>query len=255
MRALSPLESRWTRVGRFGVHYRAPAASARDSLPLIGIHGLGVSTRYLLPSLERLARDRPVYAPDLPGFGRSERPAHTLDVFDHARFVLTWMDRIGVERAVLFANSMGCQVAVEAAIAEPERAACLILVGPTADPAAPTLSRHFARLALDATREPAKLNWVVTTDYLRAGPRRTFVTARHMLRHRAEERLPLVQAPTLVIRGERDVIVPQAWAAEAASLVPRGRLAVVAAAAHCAHFGWADAVVRLTSAFIAEHGD
>ena len=220
---------------------------------MVGVHGLGVSTRYLRPSLARLARERAVYAPDLPGFGRSERPTQALDVVEHARFVSAWMDVIGVERAALFANSMGCQVAVEVAIREPDRAACLVLVGPTADPAARTLVRQLGRLALDSTREPVALNWVVTTDYLRAGPRRTLLTARHMLRHRVEERLPLVQAPTLVVRGERDPIVPQAWAAQAAGLAPRGRLAVVDRASHCAHFGWADAVVRLTSGFIVEH--
>ncbi|HEX2088386.1 MAG TPA: alpha/beta fold hydrolase [Actinomycetota bacterium] len=43
-------------------------------------------------------------------------------------------------------------------------------------------------------------------------------------------------APTLVVRGSRDMMVPQRWAEEAAALLPNGRLAVVPGAAHCVNY-------------------
>jgi 2-hydroxy-6-oxonona-2,4-dienedioate hydrolase len=69
-----------------------------------------------------------------------------------------------------------------------------------------------------------------------------------MLRDPVEEKLPLVEAPTLVVRGGRDLIVSQRWAEEFAALLPRGRLLVVPGAAHAVNYddpeALADAVLR-----------
>jgi pimeloyl-ACP methyl ester carboxylesterase len=89
-------------------------------------------------------------------------------------------------------------------------------------------------------------------DYLRAGPVRDFVTLRHALRDRMEEKLPQVQAPALVIRGEHDPIVPQRWAEEVAALLPHGRLAVVRGAAHVVNYSRPDEVARLVTQFFDE---
>ena len=151
--------------------------------------------------------------------------------------------------AVVFANSMGCQVAVELALRARQRVAALVLVGPTPDPAAPTLRRQFARLALDSTREPAALNWVVASDYLRRGPRNTLRSAREMLQHRMGERAPLVEVAALVVRGERDPIVSQPWANELARRL-HGEIAVIPGAAHAAHFTHPEDVVAAAARFL-----
>src|SRR4028119_2296736 len=57
---------------------RASEAGAAASPPVVLVHGLVVSGRYMVPLLEELARSHAVYAPDLPGFGRSEGPAGAL---------------------------------------------------------------------------------------------------------------------------------------------------------------------------------
>ncbi len=44
------------------------------------VHGLVVSSRYMVPTAERLAPHCRVFAPDLPGFGGSEKPPRVLDV-------------------------------------------------------------------------------------------------------------------------------------------------------------------------------
>ena len=45
-----------------------------------------------------------------------------------------WMEGIGVERATLVGNSMGCQVIAELAACHPERVERAVLQGPTMDP-------------------------------------------------------------------------------------------------------------------------
>ena len=55
------------------------------------------------------------------------------------------MAAIGLPRAALLGNSFGCQIAVECAVAHPERVSHLILQGPTTDPSARTLVRQLWR--------------------------------------------------------------------------------------------------------------
>jgi 2-hydroxy-6-oxonona-2,4-dienedioate hydrolase len=219
------------------VRVHAVRSEAPGSPRAVLVHGLGVSTRHLLPAVRAFAAVYEVWAPDLPGFGRSGRPPTALTVAGLAAALARWLEAVGVPgRSLVLGNSLGCQVAVELASARPQAVERLALVGPTVDPAARSLARQLARLLVDSTREPPALDLVVAMDYLRSGPVRTLTTARHMLAHRLEERLPLVAAPALVVRGARDPIAPQRWAERAAALLPDGRLAVVPGAAHAAHF-------------------
>jgi pimeloyl-ACP methyl ester carboxylesterase len=69
-------------------------------------------------------------------------------------------------------------------------------------------------------------------DYRAAGVKQAAATLRALLHDRPEERLPHVQAPTLVVRGTDDPIVTPAWAAEVARLLPHGRLVTLPGATH-----------------------
>jgi pimeloyl-ACP methyl ester carboxylesterase len=209
------------------------------------VHGLAVSSRYFLPLARILAARHRVLAPDLPGHGRSGTPARALGIPGLADALLAWLDLAGIERAPLVANSLGCQVAVDLAVRAPERVERLVLIGPTMDPAAPTLLAQALRLARDVPREPLGLNLAEARDYLRTGPRRILATARAGLADPLAEKLPRVQAPALVVRGGRDAIVSQAWAGRVAELLPDARLAVVLDEAHAVHWSAPAEVARL----------
>ncbi len=92
-------------------------------------------------------------------------------------------------------------------------------------------------------------------DYLSAGLRRSFATFRHALEDRMEEKLPHLEVPTLVVRGERDPIVPQRWAERAAHLLPEGRLVVVPGAAHTMNYAAPSDLARVVHSFIGEVGE
>jgi 2-hydroxy-6-oxonona-2,4-dienedioate hydrolase len=65
-----------TVVADLRVHYRistCPVPAERP--PVVLVHGYGMSSRYMAPLAEALACDFQVYAPDLPGFGRSDGPS------------------------------------------------------------------------------------------------------------------------------------------------------------------------------------
>ena len=161
-----------------------------------------------------------------------------------------WLDAVGLVRPSLVANSFGCQIAVELAVARPERVAALVLVGPTVDMYARSLPRQFARLVLDSVREPPGLLALIVLDYSIFVLRRGAPLVRAMLSDRLEENLPHVLQPTLVVRGSRDAIVSQPWAEKASALLPHGEMCVVDGAAHAVNYADPDALARVVCAFL-----
>ena len=247
------LARRWRHVGGSRLHERYREDNGGARLPIVCVHGLGVSSRYLLPTAARLAGRYAVYVPDLPGFGHSDDPPRILGVREQADVVEEWLGTAGIARAVFLGNSMGCQVIVDLAARHPELVERAILVGPTMDARARSLARQIARLLATGLFEPPGLNVLVAYEYLFvAGPRRTLATAQAALADPIEEKLPLVTAPTLVVRGSHDAIVPQRWAEEMTRLLPDGRLVVVPGAAHAVNYNSPRELVRLVQAFVAE---
>jgi 2-hydroxy-6-oxonona-2,4-dienedioate hydrolase len=218
--------------------------------PLVLVHGLAVSSRYFVPLIRELARTRTVLAPDLPGYGRSATPPRPLDVPELADALEEWLELAGVVPAPLVANSLGCQVAVDLAVRRPHRVTRLVLLGPTMDPAAPTILRQAARLARDTLREPPGLWLAETIDYLRMGPRRTIATARLGLADPFAEKASRLPHPALVVCGGRDAIVSREWAQRVARLLPDAGLTVIEGAPHAAHWCAAADVARVVEEFL-----
>lgn len=240
-------------VGGLRMHARVPSTPAPEEAPaVVLVHGLVVSSRYMVPTLSRLAPHCRVYAPDLPGFGRSEKPPRVLDIPGLAHALDGWMDATGLGSAALVGNSMGCQVIAELAVRSPGRVERAVLQGPPMDPGARTLPRQATRLALDCLREPPPLSLIELLDLLSAGPLRSLRTFRHAAEDRIEEKLPELRAPTLVLHGGRDQIVPERWAREVAALLPDGRLVVVPEAAHAMNYDAPSELARHVRAFLEE---
>lgn len=125
------------------MHSIASEAPLRaGQLPLLVIHGLGMSSRYLVPTLELLAETHRVHAPDLPGCGRSGRLARPLHLREMADSVVDWMDALGITRADFVGHSVGCQVVTYVATRHPDRVGGLVLASPTGDPATHRCSRR-----------------------------------------------------------------------------------------------------------------
>lgn len=208
---LARLESRWDRVRGLRLHALesvGPVPPGRA--PVVLVHGLGVSSRYMVPIARHLGADLRVLAPDLPGFGRSDKPHHVLTIRELADALAAWMHAAGLTRAALVGNSLGCEILVELALRRPGRAERLVLQGPTPEPTARTAARQIWRYALTGRHERSPLGWVSVSDYALCGPRRLARTMRYMLEDRIEAKLPLVRVPTLVVRGSRDRIVSHA---------------------------------------------
>ena len=204
-----------------------------DRPTLVFVHGLGVSTRYMEPTMSRLEAHFNVAGLDFPGFGRSGSPPHILDVSELAGVLRAWLDVRGIGPAILVGNSFGCQIIVECVTRTPERALGLVLNAPTIDPAHRSMLAMIWRVIRDVPNEPASLAVVVARDYLRAGPRRILATLSYSIADPIEEKLPSLAMPVLVVCGAHDPVVTVRWASEVARLVGIERADAAGGAMQC----------------------
>jgi len=245
---------------------------------VILLHGLGASSyswRRLLPDL---ADANAVYAVDLPGFGRSDKP---LD-FDYSfagfsKWVIALMDHFGLERASLVGNSMGGVIAVRTAMEHSERVERLVLLGTPAYPHNrpqiiftlrwPLVGRLVERLlgpwAVAVVAPTAFFDKKHVTPELLAeyglslkhpGGRRAVVQfVRGAVPPDAQAwiaRYPGIQQPTLVVRGEHDTVLDRASAERFVKALPRARFLSIPACGHAAQEERPDIVVPALLEFL-----
>lgn len=101
------------------------------------IHGHPFDRTLWEPQVAALSADFRVLAPDLRGFGKSPVTAHRVTMRDFAADIEDLLDDLRVERAAVVGLSMGGLVAMDLAVARPERYWAIGLVATTAEPATP----------------------------------------------------------------------------------------------------------------------
>jgi pimeloyl-ACP methyl ester carboxylesterase len=195
------------------VRYRATGTGK----PLVLVHGLAGSWRWWSSLVLPLASRRRVHIVDLPRLGRTVRGTELSTWLEH------WLDAAGLERVDLAGHSLGGLVAAEFAARRGSRTRRLVLVAPAGIPCGRSLPVRAVSLlgALNDARASLRM---VAADALRSGPSAVargvvFVSSRDL-----REELPDVRAPTLLVWGERDRLVPPRIAAEWQRLLPSSRL-------------------------------
>ena len=119
-------QDRYVTVGRVNTRYWAEGDG--DS-PVILIHGIGGYVEYWLPSLGALARQHRVYALDMLGHGRTDKPqSASYEIADLARFVRDFMEALEIERAHVVGFSWGGAIATRLALMYPSAVKRLVLV-------------------------------------------------------------------------------------------------------------------------------
>ncbi|MBM7493339.1 pimeloyl-ACP methyl ester carboxylesterase [Micromonospora luteifusca] len=220
---------------------------------MVLVHGLAVSHRYLTPLAVALATTHPVYVPDLPGFGLTEHPEGAYDVQRHAEHLAAWLAAYRLPPVCLLGHSFGAEVAAALAATHPDAVRALVLAGPTSDPAARSPRAQLGRLLLDALGEAPLQAPILGRDIWNARPWRVLATLSHSVHNTIETDLVRITAPTLVVAGERDPVVPAQWRAQAARLVPDANLVVVPGASHNVATTAPTAVADAIHKFLAAH--
>jgi pimeloyl-ACP methyl ester carboxylesterase len=244
--------SRWSYVDGVRIH----ALAGGEGPAVVLVHGYGVSGRYLEPLGQALSARCSVFVVDLPGHGRSGRSRRASEIGELALALGAWLDAVALDRPVLVASSMGCQIATELAVRRPERVGPLVLVGPTVDPAKRRVRHQVFGALRDAAHEPALIYALAARDTVSRDGRALLAAARSALADRIEDRLPLIDQPSVVIHAENDGFVSREWAAEVSELLPNGRLVVVPGEPHAIPFTQPELVAGIVWDLIeeSEHG-
>jgi len=192
------------RIGDQIVHYWV----AGSGEPIILVHGLAGSTLWWSKNVPVLANHYRVFLIDLPGFGTMRRFYHRFTLDDAASWLLQWMDAIGIERAHFVGHSMGGYICLWLAVHKPEVVHRLVLGSPAAILQTRSLASYFFPL-LQVFRI-AKPSFLPTLCYdtLRAGPLTLLSAAKDLLTKDIREELKFITAPTLLIWGVNDALVP-----------------------------------------------
>lgn len=249
---IRPVQSAWNHVGNWVIHARVALPSHPSyALPVVLVHGFGASSAYFMPTIERLARRFTVYAPDLPGHGWSRAPRRTLDIPQLADALIAWMNAKRIDAACLVGNSMGCQIAVDAAMRYPHRIDRLVLIGPTVDPPARRAAEMIWRFLRGAAHERISLSLVLARDYARMG-RRLISEFRYLRHDYIEDKLSDVRAPVMLVRGEKDTIATQDWVEELARLARTERVTVIPQGGHAVNYSAPERLVEAITPFLLE---
>jgi pimeloyl-ACP methyl ester carboxylesterase len=240
------------RIGSQQVRYvrRKGAGEQPGDLPIVVLHGWGAHIEAVAPILAALDGAPDLIALDLPGFGESEPPEQAWDVDSYARFMIHFLDELGVERAHLVGHSHGGRVSIALAADEPQRVGRLLLIDSAGlrpkrgwkyrrRVAVAKLGRLIAKVGGGPGRrlQERMRARVASRDYLEASEamRGTF---RAVVSADLVGRLPRIVASTLLVWGDQDEDTPLWMAHRMEELIPDAGLVVLEGAGH---YSYADA--------------
>jgi pimeloyl-ACP methyl ester carboxylesterase len=216
------------------------------------IAGLGDPAEAWQPQLDGLSDRYLLTAFDNRGAGRTPLPEGRLSASTMADAAAALLRALEVPSAHVAGFSMGSAIAQELALRHPELVRSLVLMSTYARPDALFRSQlNFWRwLAEVAPSERAFFTWVYYTPRAHADgtvgqiveealafPHKQSVEAFQAqvdvcLAHDTEDRLPEIAAPTLVLSGELDIILPPRFGRSVAAAIPKARFEVMPGEAH-----------------------
>jgi pimeloyl-ACP methyl ester carboxylesterase len=207
-----------------------------EGQPVVLVHGLSGSWRWWEPVLQPLAARRRVHVLDLPRLGR-RLPAGKL-----TGWLGRCLEAAELELVDLIGHSLGGLIAAELAAEQPHRVRRLVLVAPAGIPCGNTVLSRSARLLGTLYDVRGRLPTIVH-DALRAGPPSLIRGALFASHRDLSVELASIQAPTLIVWGDDDRLLPARIAAEWQSVLPASRLVRL----HCGHVPMWEAPRELAS--------
>lgn len=265
----------FTRDGR-----RIAYNDAGSGVPVVLLHAFPLSNRLFRPQFEALPRGARLIAPDLRGFGSSDRVAAksphgpgAQSIDEHAADVVALLDELGLDTAVVGGVSMGGYVTLAVLRQVASRVRGLVLCDTRAeadtDEARGNRRQMQARLAeqgphaiasemlpkllgdTSLREQPALADEV--RGIIEATPREAIHDAIECLMWRADATrlLPDIAVPTLILVGREDVLTPVALHEKMHAAIPQSTLEIIEGAGHLANLERPDTVRPLLERFVA----
>ncbi len=265
-------------VAGLGLHVRDDGP--RDAPAILLLHGFGASLHTWEPWAEDLRRDHRVVRLDLPGFGLSDaEPAGDYSDQRGVAILVALLDRLGIDRATVVGNSLGGRLAWRLAAAHPERVSRLVLISPDGFaspgfdydrpaevPASLQLMRYvlpapLVRMSLEpAYADPARLSDELVGRYrdLMLAPGMRAAMLDRMAKTVLVPPQPLlarITAPTLLLWGQQDQMIPVRNAEDYLAVLPDARLVTFPDLGHVPHEEAPDRSLAALRGFLAAAGE
>lgn len=237
--------------------YVEEAGAENGGTPVVLITGLGYDEKFWSLSVAAdLARTRRVIMPSNRGAGRSDKPPGPYSTAQMAADVAGVLDALNIETAVVVGHSLGGFIAQELTLAHPGRVEKLVLAGTSfgGPNSVPPTPEALAVFFLDRTMDPMELirrglATAVSPTFLETQPERLQALIEYRLTvpvppeafqsqllagasHLSEDRVAAVACPTLVLAGERDLVVPPGNVELLKAKLPHAESVVIADAGH-----------------------
>jgi pimeloyl-ACP methyl ester carboxylesterase len=252
-----------------------------DGPPVVLVHGVhaAASSFEMRNVFEPLSQRHTVYAIDLLGFGKSERPAARYTGHLFADLLVAFLDEVVRQPAILVGSSLSAAFAVAAARVRPELVGGLVLLSPTGVTNTGPLTRAFGRLLSVPLIGTAAFNLLVSRasigSYLRRAYADTSLVDEPLIgqqwatSHQPNARLAPAAfvsgrldlpftgslgsrtAPILAIRGSVPGVGAQASDAELRALSDDVTVETIAGAGQLPHDEAADRVVDILESWLA----
>ncbi len=244
-----------------GLYYFSHEGGSVKRPPMVLLHGVGGDCLSWPPQIRRLADTR-VFAPDLPGHGKSSGPARQ-SVDDHARAVVDLMNAIGIWRAVFVGHSLGGAIALTLALDYPDRTAGLGLVSTGARLPVPASILEGAASPSTAAFAMQDFHNLVcgpqTSASLAEQNLKQLTTVRPTLlyadllacdRFDVTSRLDSIRTPVLVVCGTEDKLTPPRYSSALAASIPGAALQTIDGAGHLVMLEQPRRLAKLLSVFL-----
>ncbi|WP_180687976.1 alpha/beta fold hydrolase [Trichococcus shcherbakoviae] len=205
-----------------GLHLSYAEQGTKQGTPLILLPGIADSWRIFEPLLAELPESVHAFALSQRGHGDSDKPATGYRTRDFVQDMRLFMDALQIPKAIIVGASSGGFSARSFAAMHPERTAGLVLLGSPAtltgrpnlfaelkDPIDPGFVRSFAESVLSRSA-PVEALASMIAENLKAPAHVWGETGNGLFEETFPGELAKIQAPTLIVWGDRDTIIPKA---------------------------------------------
>ena len=234
-------------VGQRAVYYQVVG----EGEPIILIHGLAGSSRWWMRNIPALAEHYQVYLIDLPGFGTMRHFRRRFGLDEVATGIVSWMEAVGIQQASLVGHSMGGYICLWIAAHYPERVKCMVLVSPAGIPRVRSLFGYAIPLLVAIRHLTLRFFLLLVSDSLRAGPVTLLRAAQDLLTKDIRDCLKDIRAPTLLVWGEHDSLVPPVLGDVLCQEIQHARLLILQKASHVGMFDRPEQFNTAVLAFLA----
>ncbi len=232
-------------------------------LPVVYIHGAGGSHLHWPAPMRRLG-DYRVFALDLPAHGRSPGPSlRSIDSF--ARYIIRWMDTVGLEKAVFIGHSMGGAIALTLGLHHADRVLGLGLIGTGARL---KVSPEIIELASNEKTFPTAVKMIISWAFSSSADARLVELASQRMLEIAPAVLHSdfiacnefdvisvlsgINLPTLVLCGSDDRLTPWRYSQYLSEHIHSADLITIPDAGHMVMLESQSAVTKALNEFMAE---